>query len=211
MTEPINTTSLCFGVGDWVVALKSTGTQFTQGKLYRVKSFGRHLMVEKDDLGSTTNGWTSENFQKVRFLGEWDGEGALPKYVLRPTYKDPNGVACRAQPTKALTFSRKERLSCDYVKDRAWWWRSGKTKKHEINKDECSYESPNGESVEYKEPLMLSWTHPDFQSGTTIVEPTPTPEEVLPPVVQAPLQSGLRTMESDFYFLILNEDKFFDT
>lgn len=198
MTD-INTTSPDFEVGDWVVFIGQSSTSYTKGKLYEVSDIDKHFVhTKEDDSGSNTNGHTPNRFQKIRFLGEWDGKEELPKYVLRPTYKggDPDYNNC-----KTYYFSRKMQLSSSQVKDGIWWWATGTEKE----KSECYYQKIGDGYAKYKEPLKLAWTHPEFKCAPPEEESTPEP----PPVEKKPT-SGLKTMESDFYFLIINEHKYFD-
>jgi len=55
-----------FKVGDKVRCKESYGGQFTEGKIHTVKDTyadGFRLLVERDDNGSTENGWSSDRFE----------------------------------------------------------------------------------------------------------------------------------------------------
>lgn len=55
-----------FKKGDQVKCLSNYGDQFTKGKTYVVSSaYGERIQVERDDRGSTTNGWGAYNFELV--------------------------------------------------------------------------------------------------------------------------------------------------
>ena len=52
-----------FKVGDRVRCLENYGSQFTAGKTYTVSGVTRdRISVERDDGGSTSNGWCSDRF-----------------------------------------------------------------------------------------------------------------------------------------------------
>jgi len=62
-----NAPAPAFHPGDVVRALKSAEGQFTKGKTYTVRrTIGESVMVERDDRGSTENGWHLSNFELVK-------------------------------------------------------------------------------------------------------------------------------------------------
>lgn len=59
MSDPKN-----WKVGDIVVALKTTGDQFTKGNTYEIRSIDSlSIGTMCDDIGSETNGWHVQNFK----------------------------------------------------------------------------------------------------------------------------------------------------
>lgn len=56
-------------VGDYVMALDSIANEFTKYKIYRVKKNKYNapnvIFIEKDDKGSTENGWSKSRFLKI--------------------------------------------------------------------------------------------------------------------------------------------------
>jgi hypothetical protein len=71
--------------GDWVVCLDNSGGGFSKGSLYKTKGFnGIDLLVERDDLGSKTNGWLCKHFRKAtpdEIIDNWELSSQIEKLL----------------------------------------------------------------------------------------------------------------------------------